>query len=182
MQLNINKESNLSNVIGTHTHHSCKPVINLTTGVVYASATDAAEALGTSLDVISRCCCGRAKACKGNELQYVQRTSDNVDALVAQIRCLTAKLTALEADAAVGRAIREAEEAERKAKEDHENALNEAHDAIAKLTARLERRKQIVERKEAECQTAVTRMMETERELADAEMHLLALEGTVKVA
>lgn len=51
-------------------------------------------------------------------------------------------------------------EAKRKAEE-------ERNAAIAKLEAKLERRKRIVERVDAEYQNAVRRMMETEKELAE---------------
>ena len=48
MNININNSVSLQNVLGTHVHHLCKPVINLTTGEVYASALDAANILNVS--------------------------------------------------------------------------------------------------------------------------------------
>ena len=160
MTINLNNCSIINEVIGNRTHHCCKPVINETTGEVYASATDAAEALGVSVISVSRCCLGKLKSCKGNRLSYLSHTSENVDELTARIRVLNERIAALEADAAIGRAVREEQEAARKAEEKHQAM-------IAKAKEKLERRKRICERIDAEYQAAVRRLMEAEKELRD---------------
>lgn len=160
MTINVNNSSIITEVLGNRTHHSCKPVINKTTGVVYASATDAAEALGASVHCVSYCCLGKIKSCKGNHLSYLSLTSENVDELTARIRILNAKVTELEADAAVGRAVREEQEAARKAEE-------ERNAAIAKAEAKLERRRRIVAAAEEKYMLALQRFTDAERELSD---------------
>lgn len=160
MTINVNNSSTITEVLGNRTHHSCKPVINKTTGEVYASATDAAEALGITVKYVSMCCHGKLNSCKGNRLSYLSHTSENVDELTAQIRILNAKIAELEEDAAVGRAIREEQEAARKADEERQNA-------IAKAEAKLERRRRIVAAAEEKYMLAVQRFSDAERELAD---------------
>lgn len=177
MTINVNNASTISNVKGTRTHHSCKPVINKTTGVVYASATDAAEALGGSIYSVSMCCLGKIPHYKGNRLEYVKHASENVDSLTAEIRALHAKITEMEADAAVGRAIREEQEAKQKAEEERLNTIEELKANIAKETERKLRRQNIIERKEAELQEAVSRLMATENKIAEMEAELLKMEG-----
>ena len=165
MTININNGASINQVLGHRTHHSCKPIINKTTGDVYASATDAAEILGCTIDAVSMCCRGKIKSCKGNELEYVKHASENVGSLTkvvrnknAEIEKLRAKIAEMEADAAIGRAIREEKEAIRKAEEEYAKALSKAR-------AKVERRQRVVENADAKLQLAVSRLMEAEREL-----------------
>lgn len=160
MTLNVNNNVTINEALGHRAHHSCKPVINRTTGDIYASATDAAEALGVSVHSVSVACLGGSKSCKGNKLEYLDRTSGNVNSLAAEIRRLHAENERLKADAEIGRVIREEQEKKHKAEE-------ERNATIAKLEAKLERRKRIVERIDANLQDAVRRMMETEKQLAE---------------
>lgn len=175
--ITINKETILEEAIGTRTHHSCKPVINRTTGEMYASATDAAEALGVSVYTVSGCCTGKAKTCKGNKLEYVDHVSGNVNSLTAEIRILKAKLAEMEEDAAVGRAIREEKEAIRKAEEKRLNDIEETKQALIKADEKIARRTRIVENAEAQYQLAVSRLMKAENEKKELTMQLLKLEG-----
>ena len=160
MTINVNNNSTITEVLGNRTNRLCKPVINKTTGEVYASATDAAEAIGVTVNCVSYCCLGKIKSCKGNHLSYLSRTSENVDELTAQIRILNAKIAELEEDAAVGRAVREEQEAARKAEE-------ERNAAIAKAEAKLERRRRIVAAAEEKYMLALQRFTDAEKELAD---------------
>ena len=180
MTIDVNNKSTLTNVEGTRTHHSCKPVINRTTGYVYASATDAAEALGGYVSDISKCCLGKIPHYKGNKLEYVSHTSENVDSLTAEIRALHAKMAELEADAAVGRAIREEQEAKRKAEEERQKGIETLKANIAKETERKLRRQRIVEQKEAEAQEAKNRLLATENKIAEMEVELCKMEGLMK--
>lgn len=177
MTINVNKESTLTNVEGTRTHHSCKPVINRTTGIVYASATDAAEAFGGRVYQISACCLGKIPHYKGNKFEYVKHASENVDSLTAEIRALHAKIAAMEADAAVGRAIREEREAKQKAEENRLQAIEDLKASIAKEKERVCRREQIVERKRAEQEEAVRRLVATENKIVELNMMLMQLES-----
>lgn len=177
MTINFNNQVVLTEVLGHRTHHSCKQVVNKTTGKVYASATDAAEALGSNVGNVSQCCLGIIKTVKGNELEYLDHTSGNINSLAKVIRAkqdriteLEAQIAKLEADAAVGRTIREAKEAEAKAKET-------ARTTYDKAVARYERRKKMVERKDAELQALVARLMAAETEMNEAWEILMKFEG-----
>ena len=172
---NFNNQVTLTEVVGHRTHHSCKQVANKTTGDIYASATDAAEKLDATVGMVSNCCLGRTKSCKGNVLEYIDHTSGNVDSFMKEIRGdkaliaeLKKQIAVMEADAAVGRAIREAQEAKAKAKENAQLAYDKA-------TAKVERRKRMVERREAEYQEAVRRLMESEAEQSEAWENLIKL-------
>lgn len=180
MNININGNSILTNAIGTHTNKLCKPVINHTTGEVYASATDAAEALGVTIHSVSAVCRGILNSCKGNKLTYVKHASENVDSLTAQIRALNAKIAEMEADAAVGRAIREKEEAARKAEEERLNIITAIEFALEKENRRLIHRGEIIQRKETELQEALGRYTATEDKIHELEARLLKLKGDMK--
>ena len=180
MTINVNGQSIITDTIGTRTHHCCKPVINKTTGDVYASAIDAAETLGCSVELVSSCCRGKLKTCKGYKLEYVKHASENVDSLTAQIRALNAKIAELEADAAIGRAIRKLEEEARKAEEERLNEIAATELAIEKEKKRLAHREEIIKRKEEEYYEAISRRDATETKIHELEMHLLQLKGDVK--
>ena len=104
MTINLNNNVTIHNAIGEHDHWCSKPVICLNTGEVFISATDAAKSAGGRVSGVCDCCNGRIKTFKGKVYRYLSKTSENVDALVTQIRALHAKQVELEADAAVGRA------------------------------------------------------------------------------
>lgn len=179
MTINVNEKS-VINAEGTRTHHSCKPVINRTTGVVYASATDAAEAIGGNIWGVSACCLGKTSHYKGNKFEYVKHASENVDSLTAEIRALHAKIAEMEADAAVGRAIREEQEAKQRAEEERLNTIENLKASITKETERKLRRQRIIEQKEIELQEAVSRLMATENKIAEMEAELCKMEGMMK--
>ena len=154
MTINLNNAVAIHNAIGEHDHWSSKPVICVDTGEVFISATDAAKSADVKLSTISSCCLGRIKTCKGKVYRYLSNTSDNVDALVAQIRALNAKQAELESDAAVGRAIREEREAKQKREEE-----------IAQVTAELAELLEKEARAQERYQLAIARRQETERKL-----------------
>ena len=180
MRLNVNNSTSLEEVLGNRTHHSCKPVICIDTGEVFASATDAAEAIGTNIWSMSCCCLGKTKTVKGKRFCYVSKTSENLDVLTTFIRAQNARIAELESDAAIGRAIREEQEAKQKAEEKRLSIIADARELVENLTNKLERRQRMVERKEADYMHAIDRYTETEKELREAELKLLELEGKVK--
>ena len=49
-----------------------KAVINLTTGVIYESASEAARKIGVSVNAVGMVCRGKAKSCKGDRWSYVE--------------------------------------------------------------------------------------------------------------
>lgn len=179
MTINVNNKSTINNVEGTRTHHACKAVIDKDTGVVYASATDAAEALGVSIYPVSACCLGKQKSVKGHHLSYVKHASENIDELTAQIRTMQAKIAELEADAAVGRAIREEREAKQRAEEERLNTIAYLKESITFEMVRKERRQNIVERIAEELQKSQNRLRATENKISEMEykLHKLEVEG-----
>ena len=186
MTLNANNQVTITEVIGHRTHHSCKPVINRTTGEIYASATDGAETLEVTLDAVSQCCRANAnrtknpRRVKGNVLEYLHGGNGNVDSMAAEIRKLRAENEQLKADAAIGRAIREEQEAKQKAEEARLKEIDDAREAVAKATNKLARRENMMIRKENDYMHAISRYTEAENELHAAELKLLELEGKIK--
>jgi hypothetical protein len=51
-------------------------VINLRTGEVYESASEAARQIGVSNNAVGMVCRGQAKTCKGDRWSYVEALSD----------------------------------------------------------------------------------------------------------
>lgn len=180
MTLNVNNPATINGTLGNRTHHCCKPVICIDTGEVFASATDAAEAMGVTPWAMSSCCTGKVRTVKGKHFCYVSKTSENLDVLTAFIRAQNAKMAELEADAAIGRVMREEQEAARKAEETRLKAIEDAKLALEKANNKLARRQRMVERKEEEYQHAIDRYTEAEKEVREAELCLLKLEGKVK--
>ena len=180
MTLNVNNPAAINETLGNRTHHSCKPVICIDTGEVFASVTDAAEAIGVSVFAVSSCCTGKTRPVKGKHFCHVSKTSENLDVLTAVIRAQNAKMAELEADAAIGRVIREEQEAKRKAEEAHLKAIDDAKADLIKAKNKFERRARMVERKENEYQHAIDRYTEAEREVHEAELKLMQLEGITK--
>lgn len=155
----INQQATF-NANGYHTRRAHKPVINLDTGDKYASATDAAEALGCTVYNVSACCIGKTRTCKGFHLAYVAHASQNVDALAERIKTLTTQQTELERKAALWEAHEAEREAIRKAEEEYANAL-------AKAEAKVERRQRIYDRKMDDVRHSFVRLEEAKRELAE---------------
>ncbi len=183
MTINVNEQVVITEALGHRTHKSCKPVINRTTGDIYASATDAAEILEVTIDAISACCRANAKnpdkpsKVKGNVLEYLSKTSGNTTSLAREVRMLRAQIESMKEDAAVGRALREAAEAERKAEEKRLAEIDNAELAVIKAREKVERRDRMVERRKADLDAAVKRYNEAICELAEAEQKLFDLKG-----
>ena len=169
--LNIHNETTIK-AKGTHTMRNNKPVICVDTGEVFASITDAAEHLGVRSTNISKVVTGVYKTCKGMRFCLLSRATENLDILAGQIRTMNADAE----DARKWRAHQAEQEAIRKAEEDRiraeqeriaaiERAKAEHEERKKKLEARLERRKRIIERIEAELRRAKERYAETWDEL-----------------
>ncbi len=173
MTINVNNGVTINEVLGQHTHPNCKPVINKTTGEIYASVLDVANALGCNPATVSLACCGRTRTCKGYRLEYVDKTSGNIGSLTSEIRKLRAENERLRADAKIGRAIREAQEAQRK-------EMDNAQLLLEKAKVKFERCKATVERKETEYQNAISCYSTAEKEVHEAELNLLKAKGEIK--
>lgn len=179
MTINVNNATEIKEAIGKRTHGCCKPVICIDTGEVFASATDAAEAIGVTSWAMSNCCLGKARTCKGKRYSYVSKTSENLDVLTAFIRTQNARMAELEADAAIGRVIREEQEAKQKAEEQRLKTLEDARTAYEKAKAKFERRERMLMREDEKYQQLVSRYIEAETEMHETELKLLELEGVI---
>lgn len=166
MKSNIvyNQKVVITEVIGHHTGPNRKEVVNKTTGEIYASRLDAAKALETCVSNIYAHLRGDIKTCKGYELESLDHTSGNTDSLAKanrkkydRIAQLEARIAELETDAAIGRAIREAKEAEVKAKANAK--LN-----YDKATEKVERRQRMFDRKLADLQGIDIKLTEAKEE------------------
>ncbi len=139
--IRIHNEANI-NAEGKHRSRNCKPVICIETGMVFSSATDAAEYMGVHYSMMSATCIGKVGTCKGKHFCYLNEALENLDAVMSRLR----DASAMEADAKKWRAqeaekeaARKAEERrieeERKAKERHAAAVAKAEAKVAKCAA-----------------------------------------------
>lgn len=82
-------------VVGTHTGRACKAVYNMTTGEIYSSVTDAANALGVSQGCVSFAIDGNKKrTCKGMRLCFLNKMTENLEEITEQNRIRYAKAKA----------------------------------------------------------------------------------------
>lgn len=107
---------------------NAKPVFCITNGNVYASCTDAAEAEKSHVTLISQACRGKIKTCNGKQWCFVKD-------MPIRILDISNAYKNLNDDALHYRAI----EAERKAKEAHQQALNKKKERIASRKEQIEK-------------------------------------------
>ena len=162
--INIQHHADI-NAKGDFNSRHCKPVICLETGDVYTSVTDAAKAIGCYSPDMSAHLTGRKRSIKGKHFCYMSNAMESLNAIVTRLR----ETSSMEDDARKWReyqaeqeAIRKAEEKriddERKAKEQHEAAINKAKEKLERCT-------RVCERLESDLLRAEQRRMETEKEL-----------------
>lgn len=186
--LRIRNEGNLTSN-GTHHHKNCKPIIAIELHKTFNSITDTAEFFGVCISHISDVLNGRLKTIglyerdeNGNKIRlicrcrltYAAHMESTVDKLMECGREATDKLNKanerietlkkynaeLNAELAEYRAWKAEQEVIRKAKEEHEIAITKAKEKV-------ERRKNIEQRKQEEYQLAIARRQEAERELSE---------------
>ena len=98
MTINIQKCSNVT-VNGTHKARHCKAVYNITTGEMYASVLDAANALGVSQGSVSAAICDdKNRTCKGMRLCFVAKMMEHLEEINEANRIRIAKVAAYDAD------------------------------------------------------------------------------------
>ena len=109
MTVNIQNCSNVT-VVGKRTSKNCKAVYNITTGEIYASCLDAADAIGATLAAVSSALNGRTNKCKGMRLCFVSKMMEHLEEITEANRIRAAKVAAYDADAERRNAIAKAEE------------------------------------------------------------------------
>lgn len=167
--INIHNNANI-NAEGKLNSRHCKPVICLETGEVFTSVTDAAEKMGGIAQNLSTHLTGKRRSFAGKHFCYLYRATESLDAIVTRLR----ETSTMEEDAMKWRAYQAEQEAIRRAEEkrieDERKAKEQHEEAIAKAKAKVEHRKAICERLDA-------RLLEAEKRLMQAEMELKALIG-----
>lgn len=131
--ITITKQAD-AKAIGTRSNGNCKPVICITTGAIYASATDAAEKLGVSQSVLSLAASGKLRTCKGKRYCYVSQVMQYLDEICENTRVREEKVAAY--DKIVTNEKRKQELCVRKAK-------------LAAMQAKLEKEAALIAQEEA---------------------------------
>ena len=132
--ITITKQAN-AQAIGHRSNGNCKPVFCITTGEIYASATDAAEKLGVSLTVLAHAASGKIRTCKGKRWCYIQHIMQHLEEIAENTRVREEKVAAY--DKIVG-------------KEKRKQALGERKAKLAAAQAKLEKEAAAIAAEEAE--------------------------------
>jgi hypothetical protein len=139
MIVNIQNASNV-NVTGHHNNKNCKAVYNITTGDIYASGYDAANALGVDRSCISAALTGKSRTCKGMKLCLVSKMMEHLGEITEQNRIRAEKVAAYDTMIA---------EQEAKSKAQEKLAKHKAK--CEKLRAELEKEEKLMQEAEALC-------------------------------
>lgn len=139
MTFNIQNAS-IINVEGHRTHKNCKAVYCITTGEVYASVSDAAEANGVTPTALGWALSGRSKSCKGKRFCFINQIVEHLDEIAENNRTREAKVTAY-------------------------NTIVEKQDKIRKAQAKVDKHKSKVDELQAKLDDAKRLMAEAESEL-----------------
>ena len=131
---------------GEHFNGNSKPVFCITTGEVFASVTDAAKTIGSSLSNLSAHLTGITTHCKGKRLCFLSEVTEHLDEIASEFRIRSEKVAAYDKILAEQEAIRKANEELARRKE--ELAKHKAN--IEKLRKQLE--KETASMHEAEAQ------------------------------
>lgn len=122
------QNASIVNAEGTRKNRNSKPVLCITTGEVYASATDAAEVLGVTPSAMSWVLTGRTNTCKGKRFCYISKVTEHLDEITECMRIREAKAAAYDEMTARKEVLRKAKEKFEKHKskvEALQNALEE---------------------------------------------------------
>lgn len=126
--ININNKSEIAGEGNLHSAH-CKPIICIDTGAVYTSVTDAAQSVGCCYANMINHLKGKMKACKGKHFCYLSEATENLDAIMTQIR----NIQALKAKADAWDALQAEQEAARKAEEKRLADIAKAEEKVNRL-------------------------------------------------
>ena len=96
MTFNIQNAS-IINVEGHRSHKNCKAVYCITTGEVFASVADAAEAIGVTKTAMSWALTGRSKSCKGKRFCFIHQIVEHLNEIAEVNRAREAKVIAHDA-------------------------------------------------------------------------------------
>lgn len=161
--INIHNVSNIS-AKGKYNSNHCKPVICIETGEVFTSVYDAAQKEAMSPNNLSSHLTGKKKTFAGKHYCYLSKANENLDAIMSRLR----ETSTMEEDARKWREYQAEQERIRKEEAKRQEEIRKAKEKyeadVAKAKDKIERRTQICARLEQQCQKAVARLMEAEKE------------------
>lgn len=190
----ISKQATLTST-GTHTYHTCKPIIAIDIHRTFNSLMDAAEYFGCSYKIICNTLRGKQSAVgiyerdeNGKRIRKIgtcrlvyaayaetamdaimetgRNTTTELEKVKAENKALNEELKEYRAWKAEQERIRKEEEARLEA----ERKAKEAHEkAIANAKEKIERRKRIERDAQEKYQFAIARRQQAEKELAELE-------------
>lgn len=109
MTITMTKESRIK-AEGTRTNKNRKPIFNITTGEVYASAIDAAEKLGVNPSAISWVITGRMHTVKGVRLCPLANVTEHLEEIATNMRAKNQKARLYDEAIAHQEAVKKANE------------------------------------------------------------------------
>lgn len=98
------------NATGEHFNGNAKPVYCISTGEIFASVTDAAKAVDSSVNNLSAHLTGITAHCKGKRLCYLSKVTEHLDEIASEFRIRNEKVKAYDKMIAEQEAIRKANE------------------------------------------------------------------------
>ena len=125
--------------IGKPRNRNAKPVLCIETGKIYNSVTDAAEDIGTTIDVVSAHLRGKTKTCKGNHFAFVSKANEKLGPIMTHIRITSEHLSELEFKAKAYDAIMAEQHAREKKQERIDMLLVKKEERAEKMRRREER-------------------------------------------
>ena len=155
--INMQHEANIQAEGKLNSKH-CKPIICIETGEVFSSVTDAAECAEVTMAMMSGHLGGYYRSVKGKHYCYLSRVNESLNTILTRLR----ETSAIEEDAKKWKAYEAEQEIKRIAEQKRQ-------DAIIKAKEKLEARKAICDRIEAQ-------LTEAERLYMEAQVELAALE------
>lgn len=164
MTINIHDKSTIK-ATGKHYNGNCKPVFCITTGEVFASLTDVAESIGTSVNNVSCAVTGKIRTCKGKRFCLISNVTDHLDEIAETIRVREEKLAKYDAIIAEEARIKAEQEAARRAEEERIRTKQRAQEKLEKC--------------KAEYNKKLAALQEAERLLQESEDAAKALEGAI---
>ena len=162
--ININNQSTINGTGELNSAH-CKPIICIDTGDVYTSVTDAANSIGCSYPHMVNHLKGKMKTCRGKHYCYLSDATENLDAIVTQLR----SMQELKAKAAAWDALQAEQEAARRAEE---KRLADIAKEEARRQAELAKAEAKVEKLDAAANEYYVKYLETLDRLTEAEDNL----------